>query len=351
MRILFTCSSRRWGGNEKWVAMALKQLAGKHEVYLAYRTEEIVRHLDPDIPRIMVPFTHLYHPGTFLSLKDFIRKHDIQCIVSTKRKEYNLCGLLAYHSKIKHVIRLGIVRRLKVPLWDRMLYRHLNDGIIVNARAIAEELKRASFMKHHRIQVIYNGVPIPPESPSKAEAGYFTISSVGSLLPRKGFDHLIQAFDYLPEKLHQKTRCFIIGSGPEDRNLQHLIQNIRNPSAITLHGFSMNPQKEIDRSDLFILLSENEGFPNAVLEAMAVGVPVLVTSAGGIGEFIVDGENGFLLDSTSPPEVARRITELAQRKDLKEIGLVGRERVVAEFSLDAMGRNLENFFREVIQGN
>ena len=351
MRILFTCSSRRWGGNEKWVTMALNQLAGKHCVYLAYRSEEIIRHLDPDIPRIKVPFTHLYHPRTYLLLKDFIHKHDIECVISTKRKDYNLCGLVALHSKIKHVIRLGIVRKLKVPVWDRMLYRHLNDGIIVNARAIEEELRRASFMKQHRIQVIYNGVPIPLESLSHPDDGYFTISSVGSLMPRKGFDHLIQALDCLPEKLRQRTRCSIIGSGPEDRNLQQLIRNVQNPSAITLHGFLMNPQKEIQKSDLFVLLSKNEGIPNAVLEAMAVGVPVLVTRAGGIGEFIVDGETGFLIDDTSPRNVAVRLTELMQRKDLKKIGIAGRERMVTAFSLDAMGRNLENFLKEVIHGN
>ena len=331
--------------------MAMEQLAGKHSVFFAYRFDEMAGRLDPSIPRLKVPFTHLYHPGSFRILADFVKKRDIECIVSTKRKEYNLCGLVASYTKIKHIIRLGIVRKLKVPIWDRILYGHLNNGIIVNAKAIEDTLRRAPYMKNHPIKLIYNGVSIPALSPPNAEDEYFTITSVGSLLPRKGFDLLIRALDYLPQDLLRRTRLCIIGSGPEEENLRRLISESKVRDAVTLHGSSVYPQDIVQESDLFVLLSLNEGVPNAVLEAMAVGVPVLVTPAGGLGEIIQDDVNGFLMDDTSPTAVAERLRNLSRRKDLGEIGFAGRNLVEREFSLEKMGSTLEEFLSEMIYGS
>ena len=166
--------------------------------------------------------------------------------------------------------------------------------------------------------------------------------SVGVLHPRKGFDKLISAVAVLPVEKAGRVELVFVGDGPARRDLEKAAERSGLVDRVVFTGFLADAGPELERADLFALITENEGISNALLEAMSRGVPVLTTGAGGTTDFLIDGENGFLAD-TDPGAVASKISALMDRSDLDDVGMRGREKVMEFFSLERMAEQLESF--------
>jgi glycosyltransferase involved in cell wall biosynthesis len=350
MKLLFTCSSRKWGGNEKWTAMAANVMSLNHDVFYGYRAERIMTSVRPGVRPVRLPFLNELDLFTIIGLILLIRRRRIGCIISTKRKEYFLCGLASRLCGIKHIVRLGIVRSLHNSFRDRLIYRRLNDAILVNAVPIKTRLLQSPYMKTHPIEVIHNGVLLP-EHIHRKSSDKFVICSAGSLVRRKKFHCLIQAVARIPLSVRKQLVLYIIGSGSEKTALRHLIRETGLEQTVILTGFEERPETRIAESDLFVLCSENEGLSNAMLEAMAAGVPVLVTPAGGTRDVIQPGINGFLAENTDPPVLAETIQNIIARNDLKQIGNRARDTIQSGFTMERMHEDLTQFFEKVIDEN
>ncbi|MEA3476213.1 MAG: glycosyltransferase [Candidatus Cloacimonadota bacterium] len=350
MRLLFVCSAKIWGGNEKWTSMAMKELNKNHKVFLCYRRKELGDKFGKNIYKFTAPFLNLFDPITYIKLSRFIRKKKIDIIISTKKKEYFICGILAKLFRIKNVLRLGIVRKMNFPIWHKLVYNILCDGIIVNAHRIRQNLNKYKFIDLNKIKVIYNGIELKNNSkiPSKTANG-FSISSVGMLTKRKGFHLLIESLSKLPQSLKNNIKLNIVGSGRSEIMLKNQVKNLGLQEKVKFWGFMENPLKIVADTDLFVLLSANEGISNALIEAMMIGVPVLTSDAGGSVEFIKNGENGFLTHSTNPEKIAKLLAEIIKNQNkLSEIGKTGCTTVKNLFSPENMRCQLEEFLYEVV---
>ena len=297
------------------------------------------------LPWVFAPFLTAFDPFSFLIafLTLLIKRPD--AVVSTKRAEYFILGVLTRLFGIRHILRLGIVRDLDTS-WKRFVYTRLNEGIIVNARRTKDNFQKYDFVDQDKIRLIYNGIPelkrqpVPPR-----EDGLFRIVSVGTLTPRKGFHILIDALSRLKEEDRARIRLTVVGAGLMKGELQKQIRDLDLEDRVELAGFHSDPVPYLLSSDLFALVSENEGISNALLEAMMLGVPSLTTPSGGTAEFMKDGENGYLVER-SAEAVAERLTALlAEPGGMSAVGEAGCEAVKEFFSLDRMGREVEAFLR------
>jgi glycosyltransferase involved in cell wall biosynthesis len=276
------------------------------------------------------------------AIEKVVTENKIEIIVSTKKKEYFLAGLVARSLGVKHILRLGIVRKMRWPLWHRLVYGRLNDGIIVNAHRIKNELVRYPWMKQHPVRVIYNGIPGLENTPrSDTASGPFVIVSTGMLTRRKGFHLLIEALARIPDENRRSIRLHILGRGREENSLKKLIHRNELEKVVFLEGFT-DPKSWLAKASLFCLLSANEGISNALVEAMAAGVPVLSTDAGGAGEFIIDGENGFLVNR-DVDSIVQKLNDLMRfpPEELKTNGIKGKQTVSSLFDMDRMVEELE----------
>jgi glycosyltransferase involved in cell wall biosynthesis len=137
------------------------------------------------------------------------------------------------------------------------------------------------------------------------------------------------------------ARLVILGDGPERKALEARARGMR----VAFPGFVENAGAWFARADLFVLSSYAEGMPNALLEAMALGRPVVTTSAGGSGEVVVDGESGLVVPPHDPHALAAAVERVLRDRTLAErLGEAAIRRVRDNFSLEAMLRGLEALY-------
>lgn len=174
----------------------------------------------------------------------------------------------------------------------RRIFYPKADAIVIQTSSAAEYFNGNSFTN---IKIIPNAVPRPiqtkPDIISSSIAK--NIVSVGRLCPFKGFDTLIQAFNQLL-KVYPHLTLTIYGEGKERLNLERFIQSLDLQNRILLPGAIQNIQEALINADLFIFPSRYEGFPNALCEAMAVGLPVIASDCSGNIDIVRDGIDGRL---------------------------------------------------------
>lgn len=174
-----------------------------------------------------------------------------------------------------------------------------------------------------------------PATRAGEEDGPLRLITVGSLHWRKGLEYLLVALRRALDA-GVRARLEIVGDGPERDRLLFTIHDLGLQQQVQLAG-ATPPEGVRDRlqaADLFILASLSEGISNAALEAMACGLPVVVTDVGGMREAVTHGTEGLLIPARDPEAISAALRELAERPGLRRrMGEAGRERVRAEFAL------------------
>ncbi len=174
----------------------------------------------------------------------------------------------------------------------RKFYKNI-DLIICQSDYMRSDLAKNYKMPAEKMQIIYNAVAIPEVNTSdKTETSPAKLITVARLSKEKGIDRLIRAVSLLKIPYH----FTIVGEGDQRAALQDQINASSLQQHISLAGGNEKPFTIVPNPDLFLMGSYYEGFPNAMLEAVAAGIPVVAFNApGGIAELLVNNENGFLV--------------------------------------------------------
>jgi glycosyltransferase involved in cell wall biosynthesis len=219
--------------------------------------------------------------------------------------------------------------------------RHQADGIVVNSQATRRKLVSEFMVTDEKIRVIYNGINIPQLMNSyevnefKMQAGLphnrLLVGIVAMLRPVKNMGLLIQA----AHMLHEEPVDFVVvGEGPERSRLMEMVRSFGLESRFHFAGAQKDTIPWIQAFDIGVLCSETEGLPNAVLEYMACGRPVVSTNVGGLDEIVVNQETGMLVAPDNASALAGAIRQLLCNKQMRDsMGTSGRERAATTFSL------------------
>jgi len=164
------------------------------------------------------------------------------------------------------------------------------------------------------VTVVRNPVLAAPPPPLASKGEGSRIVAAGRLVPAKGFDALIDAAALLAAR-NVRFTLDIFGEGPLGDTLMAQIGRHRLGNQVRLAGGTDALADELATADLVVSSSRREGFGNVIVEAMAVGTPVLATRAGGPETFIEDGRNGFLVDAVEPAALAIAIAALLADPD------------------------------------
>lgn len=237
-----------------------------------------------------------------------------------KKNDYDLChawfgwpgGFVAYLLGLPFIVSLrgsdvpGYNPRLKIL--DMFLFKPLSKLVWGKAKEVianSSGLKSlAQKTKKIPIKVIYNGVDTKEFKPGKSSGK--RLISTGRLIERKGYHYLIEALRGLDFSLT------LIGEGNMENSLKKQAQNldVEFKGAVSHEKIA----KELSKADVFVLPSLNEGMSNSVLEAMASGLPVVVTDVGGTKE-LVKG-NGFVVKRADAKELKKALKRYQNNPEL-----------------------------------
>lgn len=182
------------------------------------------------------------------------------------------------------------------------------DAVICQSEAMRADL-RALLGRDARLHVIGNPIDVPAVTRAASAStatpmGRPALVSVGRLVHLKGYDLLLQAIARLRGR-HPDLHLTIFGDGPERAPLTAIAARLGVAAHVTFVGFRAEPLPAVRAADLFVLTSRYEGFPNAALEALACGTPVVLTDCPGANaQLIVPGRNGRLASAISADAIA-----------------------------------------------
>lgn len=267
----------------------------------------------------------------------------------------NILTLLAVGSGTVPVIVTEMSDPAQVPIsWSwralrRLTYFRANGIGVVTPKA--KDYFPPNLQK--RIAIIPNPVVLEQNLPSCQENPPIPspmILYAGRLAEEKRIDLLLQAFHLLKEK-HTEWTLGIIGDGPLRQSLEYLRDELRLKERVYFFGLVENPQYFLQQADIFVLCSRYEGFPLALAEAMACGLPVIATEYHyGVKEIITDGVNGLIVPPEDRESLSLALDRLMSNPEERErLGRRARE-VAKRFSLEKVMRLWETLIDGVVSG-
>lgn len=344
--------------------MANYWVAKGHEVTLTTIASEADFYpLHPDVKRIALGvYVPSVRPWDYLR-NNLHRLKRLRRVISSSRPDVVISFV-----DVTNMLTILATLRLGVPVivsertnprthpigWFRGILRHLlyprADAVIVQTEEVRRWTER--FIRREAVYVIPNPVALPTNRVNRAVysvSAARTIMAMGRLEHTKGFDLLIQAFALCAAK-YPACSLVILGEGNEREELMALTRELGLAGRVSMPGSVRDPLKLLHQADIFVLSSRYEGFPNALLEAMACGLPVVSFDCPtGPRNIISDGVDGVLI----PPEDVQALATAMKRllsDEAKRRCLASRAVEVAErFGVEKVMGMWEAALKQVVQ--
>lgn len=287
-------------------------LHGKHTSLSIVALRRYLRHVRPDV---------------ILSAMNYA---NVVVLWARKLSKMRIPVIIAEHTTFSLAMKNppNFRTRLILPILMRLIYPTA-DKIIAVSKGVAEDLAKSIGIPRERIKVIYNPIhlnDILSRMKEVADHPWFrsgeppVILSVGRLHWTKDYPTLLRAFSFVRTKV--RARLIILGDGEERPQLNFLARELDIAEDVDMPGFVKNPYKFMAASKVFVLSSRVEGFPNALLEAIACGCPVVATDCpSGPREILEVTGVGRLVPVGDPESMAKAILEAMEKGEKKEPNL------------------------------
>lgn len=351
MKILFVISSLSHGGAERVLVNIANHLSLKHEVIIAtfantpsfYPLDKNVKHITLDL---MKPSRTIIE--TFLNTFKRLR------ILSRTIKTVNPDVIISFmiHTNILSILAAKLTTR-KIIIAERVAYSFYTNCLTLMVRRVIypwcdylvtqtlHDAKNYNFVQN--VTTIYNPIVIPslPLENQKEKI----ILAVGRLDKQKGFDKLIKAYSSLPKN---DWKLWIVGEGQERSSLEKQISELKMQN-IKLMGVQKNIFDYYSRASIFVLSSEKEGFPNALLEAMSFGCACISFDCPyGPREIITDKINGILIKNQNVEQLAQAIHTLINDTSIRQTISKEAIKVRQKYAIKHILEKWEEIIEEVI---
>jgi glycosyltransferase involved in cell wall biosynthesis len=237
--------------------------------------------------------------------------------------------------------------------------RSLHHAIAVSAATARDWVRRCRLdgIADRRITVIPNGVDaaryrrrVAVEEAKSREGlgGRLVIASMGRLEAAKGYEYLIRS---LPAVIERRPEALvrIAGRGPLLAELQALAEALGVSGHVDFAGFTADVQGFLECADIYVQPSLCEAMPMSILEASAVGIPVVASDVGGVAECVIEGESGHVVAPRSPDALAAALLRLAETPGRRVAMADAAVRLVhSRFTVDAMVRRTEEIYSSLL---
>ena len=371
LRVLILVKGLGLGGAERLLSESVPYLDRESIDYeIAYLTpwkDDLVPAFEQaSIPVHCLDIGNELDPRAAIRLQRLLRDRRVDLVHSHSPYPSVLARLLAPLTGSPAIVHtehsLPDSRRAVTQLANRLTYR-LTDCVIAVSANVKAGIESGGWLKPHFIEVVHGGVDDRLLSPvdeelvrvTRNELGVdpesFVVGNVAHLRSQKGHTVFLEAAKLIIEE-EPDTTFVLVGREKEPGFLDELKAQaaaLGIGDRVIFAGFRPNPFPILASLDLFMMTSLYEGFPIALVEAMAVGLAIVATDVGGVGEAIQSGVEGLLVPPRDPHALADAALRLL-RDPAERMLLSGhaRTRVAAEFTLESMVRRVESLYRDTL---
>ena len=329
LRILHLNSARSWRGGEKQtllLASGLKNLG--NEVFIACQPQSPLndRSIEEGINTLPVRMGGEWDLPASWKLSRWLKQHSIDVIHYHTARAHTL-GWMAttFYPVPVRILSRRVVFPINKNILSRIKYKKGYDRIIAISNAVRDVLILGG-VDRRKISVIHSGISLNnmhSEDDSEGLKKEFDLSEtdvligiVGALTAEKDLKTFLQAAKLVTEE-RENVKFFVVGEGRLMKELIAFTESLNISSKVIFTGFRKDIINILDTLDIWVLSSRKEGLGNALLEAMAAGLPIAATNAGGIPEVVRDGKGGFLVNPGNHKKLASVIAKLIDDKDLR----------------------------------
>lgn len=318
----------RAGGFQRLFPTLKSLLLGKRQAIQQQNLATALKKIAPDI-------IHLQWPSVIPWFEDVLLKQEIPVIMSQR----------GYHNNVRPFVDEANFEYLKKWYPKMAGFHSVSHAMAANADKIWTSPKKID-------KVVYTGLPMQeiPFSETYKSSRPLKMLSIGRVHWKKGYDFALRSCKLLKEK-GVPFRYTIIG-GAGDEELQFLVDDLGLQNYVVLE--KRKPQSEVyslmQEASLLLMPSLEEGLPNVVVEAMAIGLPVISTDCGGIPELIEEGENGWTVPTRDPKAMADAIASFARLPldKIEKVRRAARKKVENQHNEALMIKQMEALYHQVL---
>ncbi|MDD5491358.1 MAG: glycosyltransferase [bacterium] len=350
--ILHVITSLNIGGTEKFLLNSLRNLNAGYNFTVCYLKER--GPIADEIEKLAIP---VFHVRGLRDLVAFIRQHPMD-VVHTHLYRANIIGRLAAHMA---GVRTIISSQRSIDDWkdpwhvwlDRWTAKYTKT-IIANSQYARDLLTMREKIPAKKIKVIYNGIEPQPEFTDKEWLEFrkkYSLADKDVLVGCVTRFHREKGVRFIPEIVrtviaqHPRVKFILAGDGPEKDKVAAAIARMNLSSRVYFTGFYPEAARITSLCSVFFLASLEESFPQALLEAMAAGVPSVCTDVGGVKELITTRETGLLVKPADPRLLAETIIWLLDHPaEAQAMGDKARILVQHSFQLSAKIQQLREIY-------
>jgi glycosyltransferase involved in cell wall biosynthesis len=363
LRILHTESSLGWGGQEIRVLTEARGVARRgHAVAIAAPPQSRIFQAAPDygVEAIAAPIARK-SPGGLLAMTRLLRNRRFDVLNTHSSTDSWLAAVAA--CLLRDPPPIVRTRHISAPvprnLATRWLYRHATRRIVTTGERLREQVMAETGVAPDHVVSIPTGIDLDRFRPGDAamareELGLAAVGAligiVATLRSWKGHRYLFEALAGLADR---SARLVVVGDGPQREPLERLAAELGIAERVRFAGNQADVAPWMRALDLFCLPSyANEGVPQALMQAMACGLPVVTTPVGSIGEIVQDGETGRLVPPGDASALGAAIEALLADAPLRSrLAARAREAALQRFGEERMVERMLEVFSVVARAS
>jgi glycosyltransferase involved in cell wall biosynthesis len=371
-KILFVIDNIEFGGGERVFLQLVTGLRDQFQVFVASMPGGTFHEGLNNLGLSMFPvdMTRQFTWKPIRQLKNIIKKEKIDLLHSQGTRADFFTRVAGKLSSVPHIIctvtmpvegfDVGPVRKGIYRLADRLSERYVDHFIVVSDH-LRNTLIESHGLSPESVTRIYNGIELDRYHPHTKPVNLRDqwnipqdvplIGAVGRMVWQKGLKYLIQAIPVILQ-VNPEVRFLFVGEGPLRPDLESLAHQLNIQDRIAFIGFRSDIEQILSAIDILVIPSLLEGFPMITLEGMAMSKSIVATKIQGIVEQISHEEEGLLVPSQTPEQLAVAVLRLIQDKEFSyRIGANAKKKVETCFSAQQMVRETEKVYLSLLQQN